>query len=219
MEECYERRILGKYVKHLDEDYDLCLGILFSGGKDSSYALFKAMQKNKVVCLISLISENDESYMFHTPIDKVEEQARKLRLPLIKVKTKGEKEKELKDFKKAIKIAIEKYKIEGVITGAVESVYQASRIQKICNELDIYCFNPLWKIDQVELLKEIVKEGFKVKIVKVAAEGLDEKWINRIIDNKTIKELIKLRDKYGISISGEGGEYESEVIDCSLFKT
>lgn len=189
------------------------LGVLFSGGKDSSYALFKAMQKEKVVCLISLISENDESYMFHTPTDKVEEQAKKLKLPLVEVKTKGEKEKELKDLKKAVKIAIQKYKIEGVVTGAVESVYQATRVQKICNELDIYCFNPLWKIDQVQLLKEIVKERFKVKIVKVAADGLDEKWINRIIDNKAINELIKLRDKYGISVSGEGGEYESEVVE------
>jgi len=188
------------------------LGVLFSGGKDSSYALFKTMQKNKVVCLISVISENEESYMFHTPIDKVGEQARKIRLPLVKVKTKGEKEKELNDLKKAIKIAIEKYKIEGVITGAVESVYQASRVQKICNELDVYCFNPLWKMDQVELLKEIVKKDFKVKIVKVAADGLDEKWINRILDNKAINELIKLRDKYGISVSGEGGEMETEVI-------
>src|SRR3989338_6707162 len=96
------------------------LGVLFSGGKDSSYALFKAMQKEKVVCLISLISENEESYMFHTPIDKVEEQARRIKLPLVKVKTKGEKEKELNDLKKAIKIAMDKYKIEGVITGAVE---------------------------------------------------------------------------------------------------
>ncbi|MBI2106428.1 diphthine--ammonia ligase [Candidatus Woesearchaeota archaeon] len=194
------------------------LGVLFSGGKDSSYALFKAMQKDKVVCLISVISESEESYMFHTPIDNVEEQARKIRLPLVKVKTKGEKEKELNDLKKAIKIAVEKYKIEGVVTGAVESVYQASRIQKICNELDIYCFNPLWKMNQVELLKEIVKAGFKVKIVKVAADGLDEKWINRIIDEEVLEKLVELSKKYRFNVAAEGGEYESEVVDFPKFK-
>lgn len=194
------------------------LGVLFSGGKDSSYALFKAMQKEKVVCLISIISDNEDSYMFHTPIDKVDEQARKIKLPLVKVKTKGEKEKELKDLKKAIKTAVQKYNIEGIVTGAVESVYQASRVQNICNELDIYCFNPLWKIDQVQLLKEIIREGFKVKIVKVAAEGLDEKWIDRIIDEKAVDDLIKLRDKYGINVAFEGGEAETEVIEFPKLK-
>lgn len=194
------------------------LGVLFSGGKDSSYAMYKASKTDQVVVLISVISKNEESYMFHTPIDKVEEQARKIRLPLIKVKTNGEKEEELKDLKKAIKIAIDKYKIEGIVTGAVESMYQASRVQKICDELDIYCLNPLWKMDQVDLLKDIVKDGFKVKIVKVAADGLDEKWIGRIIDERTINELIKLKDKYGISVCGEGGEYESEVVDGPIFK-
>jgi len=194
------------------------LGVLFSGGKDSSYAMYKASKTDQVVVLITAVSKNEESYMFHTPIDKIEEQARRIKLPLIRVKTNGEKENELKDLKKAINIAIDNYKIEGIVTGAVESVYQASRIQKICNELDVYCLNPLWKMDQVQLLKEIVKDGFKVKIVKVAADGLDKKWIGRVIDEKAINELIKLRDKYGISVGGEGGEMETEVTDGPIFK-
>ena len=45
------------------------LGVLFSGGKDSSLALYKA---GKVEVLITLDSKNKDSYMFHTPIDEVE---------------------------------------------------------------------------------------------------------------------------------------------------
>ena len=81
------------------------LGILFSGGKDSNYALFKANKSDEVTVLISLDSKNEESYMFHTPIEEVDKQAKRLGIPLIKIKTKGEKEKELEDLKKAIKEA------------------------------------------------------------------------------------------------------------------
>src|SRR3989344_4161679 len=194
------------------------LAILFSGGKDSTLALFKAQKLHKISCLITLDSENKDSYMFHTPINQVEVLAKKLKLPLIKQKTKGKKELELKDLKKAISLAIKKYKIQGVVTGAVASTYQASRIQKICNDLDINCFNPLWQKDQIELLNELIKNKFKFKIVKVAADGLNDSWLNKIIDKNSLQDLIKLSKKYRFNPAGEGGEYESEIISCPLFK-
>jgi diphthine-ammonia ligase len=189
------------------------LGVLFSGGKDSSLALFKAKKTEEVVVLISILSKNKDSYMFHTPMDNIEKQSEKLKVPLIKVETEGEKELELEDLKKSIEIAIKEYKIEGVVTGAVASTYQASRVQKICDSLGIYCFNPLWMKDQEELLRELIELKFKVKIVKVAADGLDDSWVGKIIDEDVLKDLIKLKDKYGINPAGEGGEYESEVIE------
>src|SRR3989344_2272751 len=90
-------------------------GILFSGGKDSCYAAFLAKKEGyEISCLIAIESQNKESYMFHTPfIDKVFLQASLMNIPLVYLKTKGEKEKELSDLEKAIKIAIKKYKING----------------------------------------------------------------------------------------------------------
>jgi len=194
------------------------LGVLFSGGKDSNYALFEANKTDEVKVLISLDSKNKDSYMFHTPIEDVDKQAKKLKIPLIKFKTKGEKEEELKDLKKAIEKAKKEFKIEGVVTGAVASTYQASRIQKICDELDLWCFNPLWQMNQEKLLRDLIKDGFKFKIVKVAADGLDDSWINRIIDKKAIDELVKLRKKYRFNVAFEGGEAETEVIESPLFR-
>ena len=112
-------------------------GVLFSGGKDSTYAAYLAKKHgNELSCLISIVSENPESYMFHTPsILKVKKQAEVMNIPLLIQKTKGQKEEELKDLEKAIKLAKAKYEIEAIVTGAVESVYQASRIQKICDGL------------------------------------------------------------------------------------
>src|SRR3990170_3528681 len=139
------------------------LGVLFSGGKDSTLALHKAAKKEEIVCLITLVSENKESYMFHTPnIDITVLQAEAMGLPLIKKVTEGKPEEELKDLEEAIAQAAKGFKIEGVVSGAVESVYQSKRIQSICDRLNVLCFNPLWKKNQKALLEEIVAKRFKI---------------------------------------------------------
>jgi diphthine-ammonia ligase len=195
------------------------LGVLFSGGKDSTYAAYLAKKEGyELICLISLESKNKESFMFHTPsISCVKKQSEVMDMPLIIQKTKGEKEIELNDLKKAIKKAIKKYKIEGIVTGAIESVYQASRIQTICNELKIECFNPLWKKDQNELLQDLIKDKFEIIISGVFAYPLDKSWLGRKIDERFIFDVKKIQEKYKINPAGEGGEFETLVLNCPLF--
>ena len=195
-------------------------GVLFSGGKDSCYATYLAKRMgHDIVCLINVKSENEESYMFHTPsVGRVKEQAGVMGIPLIVASTKGEKEKELVDLEKVIVNAKEKYGFDGIVTGAVESVYQASRVQKICNKLDLECFNPLWQMDQKELLGNLIRDGFDVIIVGVFAYPLDEKWLGRSIDFNFLEDAVKLKEKWGIHIAGEGGEFESFVLNCPLFE-
>jgi diphthine-ammonia ligase len=195
------------------------LGVLFSGGKDSTLALHLAAEKEEVVCLITILSTNKESFMFHTPnIDISALQAEALGLPQITKTTEGEKEKELLDLEDAIAQAARKFQIEGVVTGAIESVYQAERVQRICHRLGLWCFNPLWKHDQKALLEELLEKQFKVIISGVFAYPLDEKWLGKQIDTKLIDRLVDLQQKYGLSPSGEGGEIETTVLDAPLFK-
>jgi ABC transporter with metal-binding/Fe-S-binding domain ATP-binding protein len=196
------------------------LGVLFSGGKDSTFATFIAKSQGyEISCLISLLSKNKESYMFHTPsISKTKQQAESMEIPLLIHETEGEKEKELEDLEEAIKEAKEKFGIEGIVTGAVESVYQASRIQKICDELDLECFNPLWKKPQVELLNELIKNKFEVIITGVFAYPLGKEWLGKKIDEDFVEEMKELEKKYKINPAGEGGEFESFVLNCPLFK-
>jgi diphthine-ammonia ligase len=195
------------------------LAVLFSGGKDSTLALHKAAEKEEVICLITLVSENKESYMFHTPnIDVTALQAEAVGLPLIRKVTEGKPEEELKDLEAAIAQAITDFKIEGVVTGAVESVYQAARIQQICNRLGVWCVNPLWKRNQKALLEETVAESFNVIISGVFAYPLDKNWLGKQIDVNMIEKLVALSEEYGLSPSGEGGEIETTVLDAPLFK-
>ena len=195
------------------------LGVLFSGGKDSTLALHMAAQKEEVACLITVVSKNKESFMFHTPnINMTLIQAEALALPLVSVTTQGQKEKELADLEHAIAEAKREFSIEGVVTGAVESVYQATRVQRICNQLDLWCFNPLWKHDQKALLENLLEKQFKVIISGIFAYPLDEKWLGKQIDAQVIARLVELQGKYGISPSGEGGEIESTVLDAPMFK-
>lgn len=196
------------------------LAAMISGGKDSLYSLnWALLQGWDVNCLITMRSSNKDSYMFHTPnIDVVEKQAESLGIPLIFADTKGEKEKELEDLKKAIFLAKKKYKITGLILGALASDYQEERFNRICHEMNLKVYSPLWHKNQEKMLKLMIDEGFEIIISQIAAEGFNKKWLGRKIDDKAYEELLELNKKFGTSVMGEGGEYESLVINAPFFR-
>ncbi len=195
------------------------VGVLFSGGKDSTYAAYLARRGgDELACLITLSPARSDSYMFHYPnIRWTGLQAEAMRLPQVTLETKGVKEEELADLKEAIRIAKRDYSIEGVYTGALASVYQKSRVERICDELRVKAVSPLWQIDQVEHLTNIVVNGFEVIMTGVAALGLDESWLGRALDKDAIRDLEGLHAKYGVNPGLEGGEGETFVLDCPLF--
>jgi len=196
------------------------LAALFTGGKDSTYAIHLAQQAgNEITCLITIQSDNPDSYMFHTPaIELTELQAEAMEMPHIIASSEGEKEVELEDLELAIKVAKEKFDFSGILTGALFSEYQSSRIEKICQKLGLKCVNPLWHKNQEEEMQELVDQGFEFIFTAIAADGLNKNWLNKVIDNTDLLKLKELKDKIGSNVAGEGGEFESLVLDCSLFK-
>jgi len=197
----------------------LKVGVLFSGGKDSTYAAYLAKQKGEdLMCLITLFPARSDSYMFHYPnVRWTSLQADAMHLPQVTQETKGVKEEELDDLKKAIEAAKRDYSIEGVYTGALASVYQKSRVERICGELGVKVLSPLWHINQVAHLENIVAGGFEVIMTGVAALGLDESWLGRTLDKQAVNDLARLQKKYGVNPGLEGGEGETFVLDCPLF--
>ena len=192
---------------------------IFSGGKDSTYAAYIAMKYHELKCLVNVTPTKNESWLFHVPNTKLtEKQAEAIGLPIIRVETKGEKEKELEDLKKALMIAKERYGIEGVVTGAVKSTYQSSRFQRVCDELGLWCFNPLWLSDEIKLLENFINSGFKAVVVGVFSYPFDESWLGKKIDEKFVEEIKAVKEKFGVSAIGEGGEFETFVYDGPIFK-
>ncbi len=207
------------YLDSLLSRPNIRLGALISGGKDSWLAATIMQERNyPIACLITLESQNPDSYMFHTPnVSLVQLQAHASGLPLVQQGTIGTKETELEDLKKALVEAQTKYGVEGIVNGALYSEYQRSRIEKICDELGLKIFSPLWHYDQTQELNELLARKFKIIFSSIACQGLDPTWLGKTLDSDAIAELSQLHKKYGINVAGEGGEYESLVLDCPLF--
>ncbi len=195
------------------------LAVLLSGGKDSLLALYKASKFHKISCLININSLNPDSFVFHTPASDITVlQSEALGIPIIRVETKGFKGSELITLRRALSEAIEEYHIQGVVSGAVMSSYQNIRFQKICNDLKLTSFNPLWLSRPFDILNDLIKNNFDVIVSSVAAYPLDKSFIGRKINDEFVRDMKKFNSKFSISPTGEGGEFETLVLDMPLFK-
>jgi ABC transporter with metal-binding/Fe-S-binding domain ATP-binding protein len=196
----------------------LKVGVLWSGGKDSTYAAYLASKRAQLACLITLFPKTETSYMFHFPnLRWTGLQAEVAGVPQVVGDTAGIKEEELADLKAVVLSAKRKFGLKGIYTGALASVYQKSRVERICAELDLQCISPLWNVDPENHLRALVRDGFVVEVVSVSALGLDEKWLGRMLDEGAIDELVALGAKYKFHVGLEGGEGETFVLDCPLF--
>ena len=192
------------------------LAALITGGKDSILALYRAQKMgHKVDVLATMIPKRADSYMFHFPnIHMTEYVAKALEIPLVTAETYGIKEEELDDLKQLLA----SLDVEGVVSGAIKSSYQKERIGRLCEELGIKSVTPLWQQDPLNLLKELIDLKFRAIIVGVYAYGLDRTWLGQEINTKTLEKLVELHEKYQISLVGEGGEYESLVLDAPIYR-
>lgn len=190
---------------------------LFSGGKDSCLAVQRALDSGwHVTRLVSMKSDNPESYMFHYPnIELTVMQAEAAGIPLVMGSTMGVKEEELRDLEGALRPL--RGEISGVVVGAIESRYQSERVSAVCRRLGLSMEAPLWKENPRGLWDEILKRGFVVMVVGVACGGLGREWLGRVMDRESLRGLERLSRKHGFHLGGEGGEFETLVLDAPFF--
>ena len=192
------------------------VAVLATGGKDSALALYRVLKMGyEVKCLACMIPMKEDSWMFHYPnIRLMDLFAEAVGIPLVKAKTLAVKEREVEDLKQLI-VGLD---VDGIVSGAIASTYQKSRIEKMCEQLRLKCLAPLCHENPLNILKEIVDLKFDVIVTGVYAYGFSEEWLGRKIDDIAIEALIELNRHYGISLVGEGGEYETLVLDAPFFK-
>jgi len=111
-----------------------------------------------------------------------------------------------------LKDAISKTAAPGILTGAIASDYQWSRINKVCEALGKRSFSPLWRKDQLRVLREEIGAGFDIRIVAVQAEGLGREWLGARLDAASLPKLEAVARKHRLNVAGEGGEYETIVL-------
>ncbi|MFB6219906.1 MAG: diphthine--ammonia ligase [Halolamina sp.] len=200
---------------------------LFSGGKDSSWALYRAQQEGLDVGRLLTVHPAGDSYMYHTPATHLATlAAESIGLPLLEIEpddfgaedavdsgAQGDAEVEPLEAALSDLAADPGFDLAGVTAGAVESEYQTSRIESLCDRLGIDLFAPLWQRDPGTLAEEMLDAGFEIRIIQVAAAGLDESWLGRRLDAQALAELRELHGKYGVHVLGEGGEFETFVVD------
>lgn len=187
---------------------------LCSGGKDSTYALWLAMRSgHQILEMVAMVPEREDSWMYHTAnIRLIDLFGECSGIPVRKFTVKADE-----DERRALKEALGNSDADGVVSGVIASSFQKNAIDAVCAELGTTHIAPLWKRNPSELLRGIVDSGFVVLITLVAAEGLGPEWLGRTVDTKCVDDLEGISRKYGVHISGEGGEYESLVVDAPFF--
>jgi len=198
----------------------LNLAALFSGGKDSTFSIYKEKQKgNDITCLVTIFPKSDESTFLHYPnIDMTKLQAKSMNIQHLFSQTNSDDvETETKEIQKLLVQAKKDFKIQGIVHGGILSKYQKERFENICSKLDLKIFSPLWQINQKEYLKNLIKSKFRFIITSVSSAGLDESWLGKEITTDDVEKLDKLATKHGFNLSFEGGEAETLVLDCPLF--
>ncbi|WIV67564.1 diphthine--ammonia ligase [Natrialbaceae archaeon AArc-T1-2] len=201
---------------------------LFSGGKDSSWAVYRALERGFDVRRLVTVHPSSESYLYHVPETELATlAAESIGIPIVEVDpedfdadvatdSSSQGDAELEPLEAALCELDDELEggVAGVIAGAVESEYQTSRIEGMCDRLECDLFAPLWREDPLELAEAMLEAGFETKIVQVAAYGLDESWLGRTLDREAIGELEELNEEYGVHVLGEGGEFETLVVDA-----
>ncbi|HLH86024.1 MAG TPA: diphthine--ammonia ligase [Thermoplasmataceae archaeon] len=177
---------------------------LLSGGKDSFLASTIAMEQGFDVDLSLTVMASEHSFMYHFPNHEMAGKVSELLgIPNLRVE-EGRVAAAISDLSKR--------GYSAMVTGAIASEYQKTRLEEMCTENNIVCYAPLWRKNQRRILEELQNRAIRAIVVSVSADGLGPDYLGRFIDDSFIEDIAKKSRKYGINMAGEGGEYESLVI-------
>lgn len=197
------------------------LASLYSGGKDSNYSIFEVKRLgHDVLCLVSITPEISDSLLFHFPnIQLTQALAQAIDLPIRNFQSSTSKlENEMSVLENALSTVKDEFGIEGIVHGGISSMFQKRNFEKVCDGLQLSVYSPLWNLNPSNYLHQLIDEKFKITIVGVSALGLGKEWLGITLDRDNVKTLESLSRKYGFNLNFEGGEAETLVVDCPIYK-
>ena len=187
----------------------------WSGGKDSCFACYKALQEgHEVVNLLIMMSDPTISNFHLIRSDMLDAQSQAIRIPIVKRTTTPDTYEQ--EFKKAL-LQMKAKGVEGIVTGDVFDValHEAGWLDRICKEVGLTPMRPLWHLDTQQILEEFINADFKATLVRIVTNLLSMDWLGREINKKFLDDLLKLGT---VDPCGEHGEFHTVVTDGPLFK-
>jgi ABC transporter with metal-binding/Fe-S-binding domain ATP-binding protein len=196
------------------------LACLFSGGKDSTYAIHLAQkQGHDIVCLLSIFPKSEESHLLHHPnLRWTKLQSESMKIPQLTTSSNSDDiDDELLAIENLLQNAKDQFQIDGLVHGGIKSKFQKEKFETLCLKLNLVPIAPLWETEPKKYMNELLDSDFNFMMITVSSDGLDEQWLGKLISKSDIKILNNLSDKFGFNLNFEGGEAETFVIDCPLF--
>ena len=196
------------------------LAALFSGGKDSTYSIYKSKNEgHSIECLVTVVPKSEESMLLHypnLPITKLLSSS--MGIPQVYTESNSnETNFETELLMTTLQKVKEDYGIEGIVQGGILSEFQKKNFNKVCEKLNLKLISPVWNQNQKQYMKDLLQDNFRFIIISVSADGLDDSWLGKEIDKDNLEKLEKLSEKFGFNLNFEGGEAETLVINCPLF--
>lgn len=191
---------------------------MFSGGKDSTYAVHRALEEGwDIKYLLSIKPSRTDCYLFHyATVEHTKLQAQALGIPQIYLKCDVANPIE---EARIVKSVVAKNPVDAIIFGGIGlQETQIRSVKDAVADLGIRVFAAHESYDHAKLMQEMIDKGYDIRITAVASEGLDKSWLGRKLDQKTLFEIIKLSKKYGFHEGFEGGYADTFVCDGPIFK-
>lgn len=187
---------------------------LWSGGKDSALACYKAMKHGSDVAFVMTFIWDQPSLSHPIVVTKLQSEA--LQIPFCWARVSPPY---FESYKKALLDMKEDHGIEGVVTGDISLVdnFHGDWINDVCKDTGIEVIKPLWNQDRLRIVEELRSSGFKIIFTCVKQPWFNGEWLGREIDRQTINELKTLNEKSGLDICGENGEYHTVTVDAPFF--
>ena len=187
----------------------------WSGGKDSCFACYKAIQEGYDVAQLLIMMSNKNTSNFHMiSSELLDAQSQAVGIPIVKWVTTPHNYEQ--DFKKAL-LQMKAKGVEGIVTGDVYDValHEAGWLDRVCKEVGLKPVKPLWHRDTGQIINEFINVGFKATVVRVKNDVLGLEWLGRQITKQFVDDLAKLGT---VDPCGERGEFHTFVTDGPLFK-
>ena len=197
------------------------LAAFFSGGKDSMYAIYDAKKSgHEIVVLFTIQPKSDESHLLHFPnIYQTKLQSESMNITQIIISINDiNVNNEILKLNNLIKTAKKTFEFEGIVQGGISSLYQKNKFEALCQDNKLTLVSPIWQKDESLYMKELLKNNFEFVISSVSSDGLDQSWLGKSINTSELEKLEKLSKKFQFNLNFEGGEAETFVINCPLFK-